>query len=127
MVRRWLTILPFTGIILFASAQQQPKQIGGSVSAPILIHIATPDNAPLLKKNLTGSIVITFWVETDGSTSHIKVVHGLGKEIDRNAVEAVGQYRFKPAMEKGSPVVVQFSTEISFPEVPAPVGPLRRH
>jgi protein TonB len=34
--------------------------------------------------------------------------------LDENAVEAVKQYRFKPAMENGKPVAVYLNVEVLF-------------
>ena len=34
--------------------------------------------------------------------------------LDEKAVEAVKQYRFKPAMENGKPVLVELNVEVNF-------------
>jgi protein TonB len=34
--------------------------------------------------------------------------------LDEKAVEAVKQYRFKPAMENGKPVAVEMNVEVLF-------------
>ena len=39
---------------------------------------------------------------------------GWGMGLDEKAVEAVRQYRFKPAMEAGKPVVVEMNVEVTF-------------
>jgi len=38
----------------------------------------------------------------------------LGKGLDEKAIEAVKQYRFKPAMYDGHPVPVELNIEVSF-------------
>jgi protein TonB len=34
--------------------------------------------------------------------------------LDEKALEAVRQYRFKPAMENGKPVAVEMNVEVTF-------------
>jgi protein TonB len=34
--------------------------------------------------------------------------------LDEKAIEAVQQYRFKPAMENGKPVLVELNIEVNF-------------
>ena len=38
----------------------------------------------------------------------------VGMGLDEKAVEAVKQYKFKPAMEGGKPVTVELNIEVNF-------------
>jgi protein TonB len=38
----------------------------------------------------------------------------VGSGLDENAVKAVQQYRFKPAMEGGKPVLVEVNVLVNF-------------
>jgi len=44
----------------------------------------------------------------------VSVVRGIGLGLDEKAIEAVRQYKFKPAMENGKPVVVEMHVEVNF-------------
>ena len=44
----------------------------------------------------------------------VRVVQGVGMGLDEKAIAAVKQYRFKPAMEGGKPVVVEVNVEVDF-------------
>jgi TonB family protein len=44
----------------------------------------------------------------------VHVVRPLGKGLDEKAIEAVRQYRFKPAMYEGHPVSVEVNIEVNF-------------
>jgi protein TonB len=44
----------------------------------------------------------------------VRVLRGIGLGLDERAVESVRQYRFKPAMENGKPVVVEMQVEVNF-------------
>jgi protein TonB len=42
------------------------------------------------------------------------VIRGIGLGLDEKAVEAVKQYRFRPAMEHGKPVTVEMNIDVTF-------------
>jgi protein TonB len=44
----------------------------------------------------------------------VRLVRGVGMGLDQKAIEAVKQYRFKPAHENGKPVAVQLNVEVDF-------------
>jgi len=92
-----------------------PRKIGGGVSAPVLIYSAAAEYTEQAKKDKVGGIVrINFWVDEQGRVKHVRVLRGVGNGLDEKAVEAVKQYKFKPAMEGGEPVLVELNTEVNF-------------
>ena len=54
------------------------------------------------------------WVDENGNPSHVKVVRGVGMGLDEKAIEAVRQYKFKPAMQNGKPVKVDLYVDVNF-------------
>ena len=64
---------------------------------------------------MKGVCVLETIVEADGTTSHIRVMAGLGMGLDEKAIEAVKRWKFKPAMLKGKPVAVKIAVEVDFP------------
>jgi protein TonB len=44
----------------------------------------------------------------------VHVLRGVGMGLDEKAVEAVQQYKFKPALKNGSPVAVYLNVEVNF-------------
>ena len=44
----------------------------------------------------------------------MRVLRGVGMGLDEKAMEAVKQYKFKPAMEGGKPVLVELNVEVNF-------------
>jgi len=97
------------------ASSDQPKRIGGGVTAPVLIESKEPefDNSARALK-YSGNVVINFWVHPDGSVSHLSIVHALGMGLDESALAAVQKYRFKPAMENGKPVLVEVNVIVCF-------------
>jgi protein TonB len=66
------------------------------------------------KAKFAGNVLVNLWVDTNGLPSHIRVIRPVGMGLDEKAVEAVRQYRFKPAMENGKPVLVELNIEVNF-------------
>jgi TonB family protein len=105
-----------------ASAQQSAYpaahgvyKVGGDVSAPVLIHSVEPqypDKAD--ETTATGTVQVTIWVDSNGNPTHVRVTRGLGMGLDEKAIEAVRQYRYKPAMKDGKPVMVELNVEVKF-------------
>jgi protein TonB len=92
-----------------------PKRIGGGVSAPILIYSVEPEFSEEARKaKVAGNVLVNLWVDQQGNPSHVHVIRGVGMGLDEKAAEAVRQYRFKPAMENGKPVLVELNVEVNF-------------
>jgi TonB family protein len=53
-------------------------------------------------------------VDAQGNPQNVHVTKHLGMGLDEKAIEAVRQYRFKPAMYDGHPVAVQIVVEVEF-------------
>lgn len=92
-----------------ATEAPHPKQVGGEVSAPELIYTV---EMPGLAKMDSG-LVLSLWVDMNGVPSHIRILQGGDLAQNEKIIDAVRQYRFKPAMENGKPVLVQMNMEVS--------------
>jgi periplasmic protein TonB len=92
-----------------------PRRIGGGVSAPVLIFSVEPEFSEEARKaKVAGNVLVNLWVDTNGNPSHVHVIRGVGMGLDEKAMEAVRQYKFKPAMENGRPVLVELNVEVNF-------------
>ncbi len=91
------------------------RQIGGGVSAPIPIYEPEPEFSEEARKaKVAGNVLVTCVVGVNGLTQRVRVIRGIGMGLDEKAIEAVKQYRFKPAMEGGKPVPVQVNIDVNF-------------
>ena len=89
--------------------------IGGGVSMPVVIYQVEPEFSEEARKaKFSGKVTVYLWVGADGKPSHVQVVQGVGMGLDEKAVEAVRQYRFKPAMKDGKPVQVDLYVDVNF-------------
>lgn len=90
-------------------------EVGGHISAPIpmvLTDPQTPVSGKLLKR---GRCFLGVTVDANGVPQNIHVVRGLEPELDSNAVDAVKNWRFKPALRDGSsPVAVEGTVVATF-------------
>ena len=91
------------------------RTIGGGVSAPVVLYQPEPEFSEEARKaKVAGNVLVSLQVDTTGRPTHIKVIRGIGLGLDEKALEAVRQYKFKPAMENGHPVVVQLNIDVNF-------------
>jgi periplasmic protein TonB len=92
-------------------------RVGGDVSAPVLIHKVDPEYTEAARQSkISGSVLVILYVDAGGNPNHIRVNRGLGHGLDIKAIEAVHQYKFKPAMKNGQPVLVEIGLEVQFQE-----------
>lgn len=67
------------------------------------------------EQDLQGRVTLRFKVEKDGSIGEVRIVKGLSKECDTEAVKVVKKLkRFTPARQQGHPVTVWFTLPIRF-------------
>jgi TonB family protein len=85
------------------------------VGYPTLIYSIDPEFSDEARKaRYQGVVVVDVIVAVDGTVHNPRVVRALGMGLDEKAIEAVKQYRFKPATKDGKPVPVEVPVEISF-------------
>jgi len=90
-------------------------QVGGSVRPPIAIYTPDPEFSEEARKaKFSGNVVVSLIVDRDGKPRNVHVLRGVGMGLDEKAVEAVQQYKFKPALQNGKPVAVYLNVEVNF-------------
>lgn len=71
--------------------------------------------AKALDDNVRGKVIVSFVVERDGSLTDIKVVKSLSAETDAEALRLIAILpAWKPGIQGGRPVRVQYSLPVSF-------------
>jgi TonB family protein len=61
-----------------------------------------------------GAVMVSVVIDATGTPTNIKVVRPLGLGLDEKAIEAVQQWRFRPATKDGVPVSVQAQIDVTF-------------
>lgn len=89
--------------------------VGGGVSAPELIHSVQPEfTAEARAARYQGVVSIQLIVDSNGNPEDLQVVKHLGMGLDQMALQAVRQYKFRPAMYQGHPVPVRLVVDVNF-------------
>jgi protein TonB len=89
--------------------------VGGSVSAPVVIYQVDPEFSEEARKaKFSGNVEVYLIVDQNGNPSHVRVVRGVGMGLDEKAVDAVRQYKFKPAMQNGKALAVDLYIDVNF-------------
>jgi len=89
--------------------------VGGGVSAPQVIHSVEPAFTDEARRaNYQGNVSVQLIVDSEGNPQNVHLVSHLGMGLDEKAIEAVRQYKFKPAMYQGHPVAVQILIDVDF-------------
>ncbi len=102
------------GITSRSQPEAQPIKGNREVKAPQVTYSVEPQVVSNKGKDFHGNVQVYLWIETDGTPTHIKIVHGPGGVINAAVLDAVRQYKFKPATLKGKPVKVDLYMDVNF-------------
>ena len=88
---------------------------GGGVSNPVLVYAPDPEFSDEARRaKYQGVCVVGLIVDAQGNPQRVRIVRPLGMGLDEKALEAVRQYKFKPAIFNGKPVPVEINIEVNF-------------
>ena len=104
-----------TGVGAAAQQAQIYKAGDKGVTSPQIVTELKPSYTPeAMRAKISGSVEMTTVIGTDGKPSDIKVVRSLDAGLDKKAIEALSEWRFKPAMKDGQAVPMLVTVEMSF-------------
>jgi TonB family protein len=99
-----------------ASAYGQIYKIGEDVTAPEVIK-SIDAKFPKSAHGTKGSsaiVLVHLIVDAGGMPRDVHIQRSYNADFDAEAVKAVKQYQFKPAMHQGKPVAVAINVEVNF-------------
>ncbi len=94
----------------FVLVEQMPELIGGIASLQQLVKY--PEVA--VRAGIEGRVYVQFIVNEKGEVENPIVIRGIGGGCDEEAVRIVKLAKFKPGLQRGRPVKVQFSLPVIF-------------
>lgn len=94
----------------FVVVEEMPELIGGL--AELQSKIKYPEMAR--RAGIEGRVTIQFIVNEQGEVEDPQVLRGIGGGADEEALRVVSEAKFKPGMQRGRPVRVQYSLPIFF-------------
>jgi TonB family protein len=101
-------------IIHFAEMPGLPHTMS-TISAPNPLRKIDPKYPQdLIQEHVRGEVILYAVIRTDGSVDSIQLVRSLDKQLDANAIQAFGQWKFRPATKDGQPVEIEAIVHIPF-------------
>lgn len=96
-------------------APEMPMRVAGDVQAPVLVRRVEPSYPEIARRSRTrGVVVIEAIIDREGNVTDARILRGLPMGLDHEALEAVHQWKFKPALLNGRPVPVVFTLTVNF-------------
>ncbi len=92
-------------------------KIGKDVSAPVLLHSTEaefPKSGKSLKMGFSAVVLVGVIVDSHGMPQNVHITRSYNHDFDAEAIKAIKQYRFKPAMHAGQSVAVAITIEVNF-------------
>jgi protein TonB len=88
----------------------------GRPSPAVLIHSVEPQYPAEARATKSGgAVIVGITVDTQGLPQNLQIVQSRGAALDQSALNAVSQYRFKPAHDAtGTPVEMRVNVEVKF-------------
>ncbi len=85
------------------------------VSAPGPLRKIDPKYPPtLINEHVEGEVVLYAVIRRDGSVDSIQLVRGVDDQLDANAMQALSQWKFRPATKQGAPIELEAIVHIPF-------------
>jgi TonB family protein len=102
-----------------AEQQRQPKstapRIESGMAPPKVLKHVEPEYTELARTaKYQGTVVLAVEIDSSGVARNIRIAKGLGLGLGENAIAAIRQWQFQPAIKDGAPVTVQATIEVNF-------------
>jgi protein TonB len=101
---------------LIPVAAQEVYRPGNGVTTPTVVTEVKPDYTDEAKRaRIQGNVILDTVVNSDGSVTDVKVARSLDEMwgLDKQAVTAAKQWKFKPGMKDGKAVAVRVMIEMT--------------
>lgn len=104
-----------TGSAVSGPQAEHAYRIGGTVRPPAILHTAEPEFSEVARRlKFSGNSIVSMRVNENGDPDCLRVVRPAGMGLDEKALQAVAQYKFRPATKDGTPVRVQMDVDVNF-------------
>jgi periplasmic protein TonB len=102
-------------IVYDSSGNSIDIQEDSNLIPPQLIERVNPRYPDIARRTrVQGTVVMTAWINEQGNVVDTDIVRSLNTLCDQSAMEAVRQWKFKPAMLDGQAVPVKMHVTITF-------------
>ena len=116
----WILIIQilFSAGILGASAEttktkddpcSDAESLSKGITAPVLIKKVEPEFAKAKGEHAGSPIIVEAVVTKEGSLACIKLLRSNDEELNQIFLDALSQWKYKPASKKGKPVPIRLT------------------
>jgi len=92
-----------------------PLRVGGDVKAPVVMKRVEPQYNELARHaRVQGVVIVEAVIDKNGNVDKVNVLKGLPMGLSDAAIEAVKEWKFRPATLNGQPVDVIFNLTVNF-------------
>lgn len=106
---------PNTGMPVAEKREEGPLYITVGITRPEILHKVNPVYPKAaLTANVQGTVIIEAIIDKRGNVTAQRIMKGLPMGLDRAAMDAIKQWRFKPAYRGSEPVEVYFTLTVNF-------------
>lgn len=115
-----LTSASGSWVLNFAELNEAPPagaldSAAAALAGPVPLRKVDPKYPPELRaSHVDGDVVLYAIIRKDGSVDSIQLVHSIDPQLDANAMEALAQWKFRPAEKRGEPVDLEAVVHIPF-------------
>ncbi len=102
--------------MVFTMVEQMPEFVGGEKARGVFFVSNLNYPAKARENGISGTVYISFMVDTKGNVSDVKVLRGIGGGCDEEAVRMIKltSGKWKVGMQNGKPVKVLMNLPVSF-------------
>jgi TonB family protein len=92
-----------------------PKPESAELAGPVPLRKVDPKYPPELRTgHVEGEVVLYAVIRKDGTVDSIQLVRGVDPVLDANAIDALAQWKFRPAEKSGAPIDLEAVVHIPF-------------
>lgn len=102
---------------IYWSYRSYVYDLGPGITAPVPVLTPHPEYPPsAMRAKIQGSVRVRCIVRTDGACADVSVVRSLDRTygLDDEAMRALRDWRFRPALRAGTPVATRIDFEMRF-------------
>lgn len=87
----------------------------GELTPPVAVHKVDPSYAgELLREHVEGTVVLYAIIHADGTVGEVRILQGVDRRLDQNAMAALLKWRFRPGTKNGGAVEIEAVVRIPF-------------
>ena len=92
-----------------------PIHISVGMTRPEIVHQVQPRYTEIARRSgVQGTVIVEAIIDEQGRVTNVRVLRGLPMGLDQAAVDAIQQWRFKPATLASKPVKVYYTLTVNF-------------